>query len=335
MLLSEIGEAGQARLRAASALLVGCGALGSTLAELLVRAGIGRLVLVDRDLVELTNLQRQTLYDESDAREGLPKAAAAKRRLAAINSQVTLDAVVADYAPANAVRLSRDVDVLLDGTDNFQTRFLLNDVAVKLGKPYVYGGAVGTRGMVYTLMPGRPCMRCLFDDAPPAGVTETCDTRGVLGPITSLIAAMQAAEAIKLLTGNEGRIAPAMVSIDLWHNTFKSMNVGEPLPDCPCCALKRFDHLDGARGSGVASLCGRNAVQITADRADSAIDLPQMATRLASHGRVMRNEYLLRADLAEHGRDYQLTLFSDGRAIVHGTADPAVARSLYSRYIGL
>ena len=334
MLLDGIGESGQSSLRRSSVLLVGCGALGSTIAELLTRAGVGRLVLVDRDLVELTNLQRQVLFDETDAREGLPKAVAAARRLGQINTQVTLEPVVADFNAANAVQLARDVDVILDGMDNFETRYLLNDVAVKLGKPYIYGGAVGTRGMVYVYAPGRSCLRCVFDE-PTGGTRETCDTVGVLGPAASIIASFESAEAIKLLTANAAALNPKLLTLDVWANTMRAIDVGVPDPECPCCCQHRFDYLEGSRRAATTSLCGRNAVQIVTAHAGENIDLAPLADRLAAHGAVSRNPYLLRVELRERDHDYQLTLFPDGRAIVHGTADPAVAKSLYSRYIGL
>lgn len=334
MLLNGIGETGQTSLRAGSVLLIGCGALGSTIAELLTRAGVGRIVLVDRDLVELTNLQRQVLYDEADARDQMPKAVAAARRLGQINGAVTLEPVVADFNATNAERLTREVDVILDGTDNFETRYLLNDVAVKLGKPYVYGGAVGTRGMMYVYQPGRPCLRCVFDE-PAGGARETCDTVGVLGPAASIIASFESAEAIKLLSGNPDAVNPKLITLDVWANTMRSIGVGEADAECPCCGLHRFEYLEGSRRAATTSLCGRNAVQIVTGHLGEAIDLAPLAERLAAHGPVQRNEYLLRAELRERDHEYQFTLFPDGRAIIHGTADPAVAKSLYSRYIGL
>lgn len=334
MLLEGIGEAGQRSLRDSTALLVGCGALGTVIAELLTRAGVGRLRIVDRDLVELTNLQRQVLFDESDAREGLPKAEAARRRLACINSEIVIEPVVADFNSTNAERLARDTDAIVDGTDNFETRYLLNDLAVKLAKPYVYGGAVGTRGMVYTVMPHRPCLRCVFD-VPAGGNRETCDTVGVLGPVAAMIASIESAEAIKLLSGNADRVSPDLLSVDLWSNTIRRIDPGSADPQCPCCGLRQFDYLEGDRRGSTTSLCGRNAVQIITVHAGEHIDLAPLADRLAAHGPVNRNEFLLRAEFTERDHAYQLTLFPDGRAIIHGTADPALAKSLYSRYVGL
>lgn len=346
MLLEGIGEAGQRRLRASTALLVGCGALGSAIAELLVRAGVGRLRLVDRDLVELTNLQRQVLFTESDAQQGLPKAAAAADRLGRVNSTVAVEPVVADFAPDNAQRLADDADLLIDGTDNYETRFLLNDLSVKRGLPYVYGGAVGTRGMVYNVLPGEgPCLRCIFGDAP-AGGGETCDTVGVLGPLASAVASLQAVEAVKLLTGNRDRLRRTLLTLDPWAGGFRELDVSaahDPA-DCPCCGLNRFDYLDGARGSATTSLCGRNAVQIRSGTGGGAgdggdrvkrVDLDALARRLARHGQVQRNEFLLRAEIAGGHDPFHITIFPDGRAIIHGTADPATARNLYAKYVGM
>ena len=330
-LLPGIGEAGQRRLAGSTALLVGCGALGTVIAESLARAGVGRLVIVDRDVVELTNLQRQTLFDESDARDELPKAIAAKNRLALINSEIRIDSVVADFTPRNGERLAESVDVIVDGTDNLQTRYLLNDLAVKLGRPYVYGGAVGTTGLSYVVIPGAgPCLRCVFDDNTSGG-GATCDTAGVLGPLAGVIANIEADETIKLLTGNRPAVNRNMISIDLWSNTWRQIDVAAAYDTaCVCCGQRCFAHLEG-RGADAAILCGRNAVQIPAS---SALNMQTIADRLSPYGSVKRTEHLLRADLTERGRSFQITLFPDGRAIVHGTDDPALARTLYARYIG-
>lgn len=338
MLLPGIGETGQRRLRGASALLVGCGALGTVIAESLVRAGIGRLKVIDRDIVELTNLQRQTLFVEADAAEATPKAVAAARRLAHINGEVTIEPIVADFSAANAPGLAADVDVLLDGTDNFETRLLMNDLAVKLGKPYVYGGAVGTTGMMYVVMPGQgPCLRCVMEDVPAPGSGQTCDTAGVLGPVAGVVANLQAAEAIKLLSGNLASVTREWISMDLWSGRFRAIDVSAAYEPgrCICCGRRCFEYLEGERGSRTFSLCGRNAVQISSRALIAgAADLSLMETRLAIHGPVKRNEHLLRAELRDAGRDFQLTLFPDGRVLIHGTADPALARAIYARYIG-
>jgi adenylyltransferase/sulfurtransferase len=333
-LLRGIGPDGQRRLAAARALLVGCGALGTVIAESLIRVGVGHLTVVDRDVVELTNLQRQTLFDESDARDGVPKSVAAKNRLTRINSSVNIDAIVADFTPRNAEPLAEKADVLIDGTDNFQTRYLLNDIAVKLQRPYIYGGAVGTQGLTFVVLPGEgPCLRCIFDEASGAGA-PTCDTAGVLGPLPGVIANMQAAEAIKLLTGNRAAVNRKMTSLDLWSNTLRQIDVAAAYSpgQCVCCGEKKFEHLAG-RATPAVSLCGRNAVQISPP-GNTEVHLPGAAARLAVHATVKRTEHLVRADLTERGHTYYITLFTDGRAIIHGTDDPALARSLYAKYIG-
>lgn len=355
MLLPEIGEAGQERLRDAHILLIGCGALGSVIADALTRAGVGQLTLVDRDLVELTNLQRQILYTEEDAAESVPKAVAAARELRRINSQVWLHAVTADFNPLNALELARGCDLLLDGTDNFPTRLLINDLAVQLGIPYVYGGVIGTRGMVYPVLPRTadgdaewesmkltgPCLRCLFEHAPPLG-GPTCDTAGVLGPAASVVANIQSAEALKILMRDFSAVRRSLLTLDLWDGTFRSLNLapGRHSQDseaCPCCGQRRFEYLDQPTAPAT-TLCGRNAVQITRSIPSTAssrgVDLHALADRLAPHGSVQANDFLLRATLPLHDQSLELTLFPDGRAIVHGTEDPAVADTFYDRYVG-
>jgi adenylyltransferase/sulfurtransferase len=341
MLLPDWGEEGQFRLSAAKILLVGCGALGCSIADLLVRAGVGHLTIVDRDIVELTNLQRQTLYDEKDVAEGLPKAEAARRRLAKVNSQVKLTAVIADYTSRNAESLASNATLLLDGTDNFETRYLLNDLAVKRHVPYVYGGAVGTRGMAMTIRPGHtPCLRCVFEEPPPAGVAQTCDTAGVLGPMISLVAAHQATEALKLLLGRQDLVLPALLDIDAWTNTTRRIDLSKSKrTDCPCCGLRRFEFLDGDRAGQAAALCGQNAVQV-APSSSSGIDLAALSSRLSPHGNfTLLPSLLIRgtltAERGDNGAPISLTVFADGRAIVKGTSKPEVARTLYARYIGV
>ena len=332
-LLPSIGPDGQRRLNESAALLVGCGALGTLIAELLVRAGVGRVRIVDRDVVELTNLQRQVLFDESDAAAGIPKAAAAARRLKATNSQVTIEPIVADFTAGNSLSLAAGMQVIIDGTDNLETRWLMNDLAVHQRLPYVYGGAVGVHGLMFVVLPEAPCLRCVFDAAASGG-GPTCDTAGVLGPMASIIAAIQAGETIKILSGNLAAVNRKMVSIDLWANTFRQVDVAgayEP-GQCSCCGQRRFEFLEGRKGSMSVALCGRNAVQVQ-PRSDG-FQIEPVALRLASHGQVQRNEYLLKAQISERGRSFQFTLFPDGRAIIHGTADTTEARTLYARYIG-
>lgn len=348
MLLPGFGAAGQQRLLAAHAAVVGVGALGCAAADLLVRAGVGRITLIDRDVVELTNLQRQTLFDESDAAEGLPKAEAARRRLSRINSRIDVVAEVADLTARNAERLlslrSGGPGVLLDGTDNFETRYLLNDISVRHGIPYVYGGAVGTRGLEMAVIPQpkeseqrRPCLRCLFEDPPAPGTAPTCDTAGVLGPVVTAVAAAQAADAIRVLLGLGDEVPAGLLEIDLWAGVHRRLNVGGARPDCPCCGLGKFEFLDG-RGAEAMALCGQDAVQI-APASEIRLDLGALAERLAPHGEFKQLggflvRGVLRAGRPESGGSLGLTVFADGRAIINGTARPEIARAVYARYIG-
>lgn len=353
MLLPGFGEDGQRRLLGATALVLGCGALGSVAADLLARAGVGHLRIVDRDFIELSNLQRQVLFDERDVAEGIPKAEAARRKIARINSQVDVTAIVDDVNHGNIERFAAGADIIVDGLDNFETRYLANDCAVKHGVPYVYGGAVGTAGMAYAILPhtrdgtswwetpaignrATPCLRCLFEQAPPPGESATCDTAGVLGPAVSIVAAFQAAETLKILSGNLDRVCPTMLSVDLWANTVLHLKVGRAREDadCPCCKHWNFEFLDGKAGSSATALCGRDAVQLRHRQHRGELDLAEIAGRLRRHGPVSVNEYMLRADLREKGQVYQLTLFADGRAIVKGTDDAGSARSIYAKYVG-
>ena len=256
-----VGDEGQRRIRAARVAIVGCGALGSVQAEILARAGIGMLRLIDRDIVELSNLQRQFLFDESDAREGLPKAAAAARRLAQVNSEIAIEPVVADLTPSNAAELLENIDLILDGTDNFETRYVLNDVAVRGGIPWIYGAAVGSYGLKLAIMPGRTaCFRCIYPE-PPAGAQPTCETAGVLGPVTATIAALQAADALKILAAGADSFVARLTTVDVWSGEIRQIDPPARDPECPCCAARQFVHLDGSRRAPI-SLCGRNAVQI-------------------------------------------------------------------------
>ncbi len=328
VLFAPLGEEGQARLRAGRAAVVGLGALGSAAAGHLARAGVGFLRLCDRDFVELDNLQRQALYDEEDVRAGLPKAAAAAAKLARINSEVALDPRVCDVNHANAEELVRDVDVVLDGTDNFETRFVLNDACVKLGKPWIYGGCVGSRGMAMTIYPGPgPCFACLAGELPAPGASPTCETAGVLNTAAAAVASLQANEALKILSGRPEALARGLAVVDLWANAFRLLDVPR-VPTCEACAQGRFRHLEASPGTAV-SLCGRDAVQVSPPPG-STLDLAEAERRLAPLGPVRRNAYLLK--FAAEG--CEITLFPDARAIVQGTGDVARARSLYSRYVG-
>jgi adenylyltransferase/sulfurtransferase len=323
-----VGEAGQERLLRARVTVVGCGALGSFHAEALARVGVGRLRLVDRDYVELSNLQRQWLFDENDARDGLPKAAAAARKLAAINSGVAAEPIIADLTPRNAEELLSDSDLILDGTDNFETRYLINDYAVREGIPWIYGAAVASYGLVMPVLPGRgPCLRCVYP-SPPAGVQPTCETSGVLGALTSLIASLQCGAAMRLLTGNVGADDFRLTTADVWTGQIRQIGLPARDPECPACALRQFEYLSGSHRAPV-SLCGRNAVQI--HERSRPIDLQGLAAQLAPFASVKANEFALRAALPP----YEMTVFPDGRAIIKGTTDIGIARSLYARYVGV
>jgi adenylyltransferase/sulfurtransferase len=353
MLLPGIGEDGQRRLLGATVLILGCGALGSMAAETLARAGVGHLVIVDRDFVELTNLQRQVLFDERDVADALPKAEAARLKIARINSQVRVTAIVDDLDHSNIQRYAAAADLMIDGLDNFETRYLANDFAVKHAVPYLYGGAVGTSGMAFTILPhtremhawwevapagnrATPCLRCLFEQAPPAGETPTCDTAGVIGPAVAMIGSFQASEALKLLTGNLQYACRTMLSVDLWTNDIMHLKVAavRETGDCPCCQRRDFEFLEGRAGSSAIVLCGREAVQLTNRRNRGEVRLEEIARRLRHFGPVVANEFLIRAEIRDGEQAFELTLFADGRAIIKGTGDAAAARSIYAKYVG-
>jgi molybdopterin-synthase adenylyltransferase len=308
--------------------LVGCGAIGAAAANLLVRAGIGRLRLIDRDFVELSNLQRQSLFTESDAREALPKAIAAERNLRSINGDVQVEGIVADLTSRNAADLLAGFPLILDGTDNFETRFLVNDFAVKTSTPWIYAAAVASYGLTMTILPGKtPCLACLLDSPAGAGLEETCDTIGVLGSIVSLIASLEVAEAMKLLAGRDSALHGRLLSCDVWTGRFQSVRP-ERNPQCRVCVQHHFAHLSGEAQPHI-TMCGRDSVQIH-ERARS-IDLQSLQLRLSSSfSDVRQNGFLLRFRI----EPYEMTVFSDGRAILKGTKDPAIARSLYAKYIG-
>lgn len=327
-----LGEEGQRRLLGSRVLVCGCGALGSVLANTLARAGVGKLRVVDRDFVETSNLQRQVLFDEDDVAANLPKAIAAANKLRRINSEIEIEPIVADVDQANIERLLDGVDCIVDGTDNFETRFLINDAAVKLGIPWIYGGSIGAGGQTMTILPGEtPCLRCLITEAPPPGTTETCDTAGILGPIVNVIASIQATEAMKILSGNREAVQRSLMVIDLWENRFLAMKAAglREGSNCPTCVERRFEWLSGQRGTHTAVLCGRNAVQLAPpDR--RAVSLEALAQKLAGLGRVSSNPFLLRLEVD----GYAITVFPDGRAIVGGTSEVATARTVYAKYIG-
>ncbi len=326
--LREIGEDGQERLESSAVVVLGCGALGSTLAELLVRAGVGRVRLLDRDVVELDNLHRQLLYDEDDVRDCMPKAQAAARRLRRINSQVQLTPQVVDVGPHNVTELIEGSDLVLDGTDNVETRYLLNDACVELNMPWIYGGAVGTQGMTMTIVPGKgPCLRCVFPDPPPPGSLGTCDTLGVLNAVPVLVASVQVAQAIKILVGSgdgDGR----MVIVDPWDGTYRTVQVPRA-SDCPACVKRELDFLAGFELTEVTRMCGRNAVQVD-PVGDLGISLEQLHDRLGRLGKVRTNGHLVQFWV----EGYELVVFADARMIVRGTSDPVIAKRLYHQYVG-
>jgi adenylyltransferase/sulfurtransferase len=330
ILFSAIGKDGQEKLLNSRVLLVGAGALGASHAEMLARAGVGRLRIVDRDFVEFTNLQRQTLYSESDAEQRLPKALAAKNRLAEINSETQVEAIVADVNHSNIENLIEGCDLVLDGTDNFQVRYLINDACVKNGIPWIYGAAVSGEGATMTILPERtPCLRCIFEEMPAAGSAPTCDTAGVIMPIIASVSAVQVTEVLKILTGNFDALHGSLMQIDIWQNDWRKIRLREPSKDCPTCQQKRFEFLEADGQDFVTTLCGRDAVQVSPPNTVQ-IDLEELAGRLGKLGEVKQNEYLVRFKNGE----YELTVFRDARAIIRGTDDQTVARSVYAKYIG-
>lgn len=327
MLFAPIGEEGQRKLLESTVCIIGMGALGTVLANHMVRSGVGRVRMVDRDYVEPSNLQRQMLFDEADAAEALPKVVAARNKLQRINSEIELEAVFTDVTPANVLELIQDVDLVLDGTDNFQTRFLLNDACFSKRVPFVYGGAVSSRGMSAVFIPGvTPCLRCFIQSADAGG--QTCDTVGVISPIVDIVASYQAVEALKYLTGAAEARRDSLLTLDIWHNQYYAMKLGKPRETCPCCGLKQYPALREEEAT-LLSLCGRDSIQISGHE---PFDLALWHQRLSPAVRNTKvNDYLLRATLPEGER---LVLFADGRLLVQGTDDPARAKTLVARYIG-
>jgi len=330
ILFEGIGAEGQARLRAARVLVVGCGALGSAQVEALARAGVGRLRVADRDFVEESNLQRQTMFTEHDARERLPKAIACARHVAEINADVVVEAEVLDVHQGNVERLVADCDLVLDGTDNFATRYLVNEACVKHNVNWIYGAAVGSYGVTMTIRAHvSPCLRCVFEEPPAPGSAPTCDTAGVIMPIISVVAAVQVSEALKLLTGHTESLHNSLMQFDVWQNVWRRIRLAAPAPDCPVCAHGRYETLAADAGEFAAVLCGRNAVQL-APRNSAPLDLNALAARLSNAGEVKVNDYLVRLSAG----DYELTIFRDARAIIRGTDDVQTARTLYARFVG-
>ena len=327
MLLAGMGAEGQERLLRSKAAVVGCGALGSFQAGALARAGVGRLALIDRDYVELSNLHRQWLFDEPDAEQALPKAVAAARRLDQINSGIQVTPWVADLTASNIGDLLAEADLILDGTDNFETRYLLNDYAVSRNLPWIYGAAVGSYGLTMPVIPGRTaCLRCIYPN-PPSGAQPTCETVGVLNAITSLIASFQVADALKILCGQAGSVRARITTVDLWSGQVRQIEQPAPDPACPTCGGREFPYLEGA-GRAPVTLCGRNAVQI--HERTRPLDLADLKEKLSRLGEVRANQFALRFFVAP----FEMTIFPDGRAIVKGTTDTGLARSLYAKYVG-
>jgi molybdopterin/thiamine biosynthesis adenylyltransferase len=324
VLFPGIGAEGQRRIGQGRVAIVGCGATGTCVASLLARAGVGHLLIIDRDYVEPSNLQRQTLFDEADAAESLPKAVAASRKIAAFNSEVQVQAEVADLTPENVEPLLRQADLILDATDNFETRYLINDWAVKAGKPWIYAAAVGSYAVTMNIIPGETaCLSCIFP-APPQGTVETCDTAGILNSAVNWVGSIQATEALKFLVGARDKLRRTMISLDLWSNRAAEVAAARPRGDCQTCQQRTFPHLAGERRPQI-TLCGRNSVQI--HERQRPVDFAEMSARLQPHGTVKHNDFVLKF----WREPYEMTLFPDGRAIIKGTSDPAMARSLYAR----
>jgi molybdopterin/thiamine biosynthesis adenylyltransferase len=327
VLFRGIGADGQKKLAAARVAVVGCGATGSAVAALLARSGVGTLRIIDRDYVEASNLQRQTLFDESDAAESLPKAVAAARRIAAFNSQIVVEPKVADLVPANVEELLGGTDLILDGTDNFETRYLVNDYAVKHSRPWIYAAAVGSYGVILNVIPGETaCLACIFPE-PPTGTVETCETAGILNSAVNLVASIEATEALKFLVGARERVRKTLLSFDVWHNDRAEIAADHPREGCRVCCGREFVHLAG-EGRPHITLCGRNSVQI--HERHRPIHFAELSAQLQPHGTVRFNDFVLKFWREPH----EITLFPDGRAIIKGTTDTGVARSLYARFVG-
>ena len=327
ILFRGIGADGQRRLAESRIVIVGCGATGSALASLLARAGVGEIRIIDRDFVEPSNLQRQVLFDESDAQESLPKAVAAARKICDFNSNIIVEPRVADLTPQNIVELLSDAQLILDGTDNFETRYLINDYAVQQSIPWIYTAAVGSYSVSLNVLPGETaCLACIFPNSP-TGIVESCETAGILNSAVNLAASISATEALKILVGARAQIRRTLLSFDTWSNERAEIAADKPVSGCRACGLRNFLHLAG-EGRPHITLCGRNSVQI--HERNRPIDLPEMSLRLQPHGLVRHNDFVLKFVRAP----YEMTLFPDGRAIIKGTTDTAVARSLYARFVG-
>lgn len=329
-----LGQAAQERFARSRVLIAGCGALGTVLADLATRAGIGYLRIVDRDFVDLSNLQRQVLFNEDDVRNHLPKSIAAANALRAINGDVTIEPIVADIDHQSLPEFAQSMDLILDASDNFELRFLINDVSLELNIPWIYAGALGSSGQTMTILPGlTPCLRCLMESPPDAGSTETCDAAGVIAPIIHVLASLQMSNAFKILAGLHDQIPPQLTFVDVWTQEFRTLNTADlrERADCPACDHGARDWLRGTRASPATVLCGRNSVQVT-PAVKGAIDFRDYETRWEGAGVILKNPFLMRLQLSDP--NVVISLFRDGRAIIQGTDDTAVARSLYSRYVG-
>lgn len=334
MLFSEVGEEGQRALLNSRVAVVGCGALGSVIAQTIVRAGVGFVRVIDRDFVDLSNLQRQVLYDEADVAQRLPKAIAAERKLRQINSEVDIEGIVADVHHENILSFIEDTDLILDGTDNFEIRYLINDAAVERGIPWVHGGCIGSHGQVMTIIPGKtPCFRCLMPEIPDPGSSETCDTAGVLAAAIQVVAALQVVDAMKLMLGQQDTIPSVLQIVDVWDGSLRRLDLSKlnENQSCPCCSGAERVWLAGERGSQSSVLCGRNSVQLTPPTKMS-LSLAELESRLSSQGEVKNNSFLLIFRPQDSPRE--LTIFQNGRAIITGTEDLTEARQLYARYLG-
>ena len=331
ILLPQIGARGQRKISKSSVAVVGIGALGSVSANLLARAGVGRIRLIDRDFLELQNLQRQVLYDEEDVKQNLPKVVAARRKLAKINSEIKIEAEPSDLNPETVEGLLDGIDLVIDGTDNFETRFLINDFSLREEMPWIYGAAVGIEGLTYVVLPGEgPCLRCLFEETPGAGEFQTCDTAGILAPAAHWVASFQTMEALKLLAGKKNEVDRRLWKAELWKKEFKPLDPRVSLKrSCSGCQRGEYPYLEGEGGSRTVSLCGRNAVQIFRSETEP-VNFSKLARKLSPFGAVKYNDYLLKAAIDP----YEITVFPNGRAIIGGTTDAGRAKSVYSKYIG-
>ncbi len=335
-LFPKIGEERQRKISSSKVTLIGCGALGTVIANTLVRCGVENLTIVDRDFVELNNLQRQVLFNEEDVENNLPKAIAAKQKLEKINSQANIEAIVADANYSNIENLVKGRDLVLDGTDNFDVRYTINEACVKHNIPWIYGGCVGDQGLTMVVIPKKtPCLSCYFQSAPPPELTPTCDTAGILSPIVNIVSSLQSMEAIKILSGQIEQTTEGLYSYNVWEKRSQVFGTKQEIdPECPVCQKEKFEYLSGDKGMRTSTLCGRNAVQISRDD-QLKIDFKIIAEKLEHIGKVTSNAFLLKCDFNESGKDYELTLFLDGRAIIKGTNDISRAKSIYSKYISV